>query len=183
MTGPSVGGYRKANTKWSPLLRQCEQRTRGAIRSSGRGIPGTRVALFSGPAESFGRKRAKFDQAAATNSSSSTSKRKRAIPLKTSATQGDVGGLDEGRDAVAYLKPHVLHRARGNNGGHLADAGLHDDLTQHLVRDDLLHGAGYFIANRLFHKVIHLLRRSIAQPGLYLHLLICNMAIGSQIEP
>src|SRR5260221_3663796 len=85
--------------------------------------------------------------------------------------------------AVAYLKPHVLHRACGNNGGHLADAGLHDDLTQHLVRDNLLHGAGYFIANRLFHKVIHLLRRSIAQPGLYLHLLICNMAIGSQIEP
>jgi hypothetical protein len=29
--------------------------------------------------------------------------------LKTSATQGDVGGFDEGRDAVAYLKPHVLH--------------------------------------------------------------------------
>jgi hypothetical protein len=56
-------------------------------------------------------------------------KRKRAIPLKTSATQGDVGGFDEGRDAVAYLKPHVLHRACGNNGGHLADAGLYDDLT------------------------------------------------------
>jgi hypothetical protein len=38
-----------------------------------------------------------------------TGKRKRAIPLKTSATQGDVRGFDEGRDAVAYLKPHVLH--------------------------------------------------------------------------
>jgi hypothetical protein len=36
-------------------------------------------------------------------------KRKRAIPLKTSATQGDVRGFDEGRDAVAYLKPHFLH--------------------------------------------------------------------------
>jgi adenosine/AMP kinase len=36
-------------------------------------------------------------------------KRKRAIPLKTSATQEDVRGFDEGRDAVAYLKPHVLH--------------------------------------------------------------------------
>src|SRR5260221_3819164 len=81
-----------------------------------------------------------------------TGKRKRAIALKSSATQGDVGGFDEGRDAVAYLKPHVLHRAGGNNGGHLADAGLHDDLTQHLVRDNLLHGAGYFVANRLFHK-------------------------------
>ena len=52
----------------------------------------------------------------------------------------------------AYLKPHVLHRACGNNGGHLADAGLHDDLTEHLVRDNLLHGAGHFVANRLFHK-------------------------------
>src|SRR5258708_3022516 len=93
MTGPSVGGYRKANTKWSPLLRQCEQRTRGAIRSSGRGIPGTRVALFSGPAQSFGRKRAKFDQAAATNSTSSTSQRNTPLPLKTSATQGPVLGL------------------------------------------------------------------------------------------
>src|SRR5258708_26019554 len=69
----------------------------------------------------------------------------RASPLKASATQGDVGGLDEGRDAVAYLKPHVLHRACGNNGGNLADAGLHDDLTQYLVRDNLLHGAGYFV--------------------------------------
>jgi len=48
-----VGVYRKANTKWSPLLPQCEQRTRGAIRSSGRGIPGTRVALFSGPVHSL----------------------------------------------------------------------------------------------------------------------------------
>ena len=38
-----------------------------------------------------------------------TGKRKRAIPLKTSATQGDVGGFDEGRDAVACLKPNVLH--------------------------------------------------------------------------
>src|SRR5260221_1461662 len=122
MTGPSVGGYRKANTKWSPLLRKCEQRPRGAIRSSGRVIPGTRVALFSGPAQSFGRKRAKFDQAAATNSSSSTSTRKRAIPLKTSATQGDVGGLDEGRDAVAYLKAPALHRARGTNSGALHDS-------------------------------------------------------------
>jgi len=36
-------------------------------------------------------------------------KRKSAIPLKTSATQGDVRGFDEGRDAVAYLKPHFLH--------------------------------------------------------------------------
>jgi SnoaL-like domain len=75
-----------------------------------------------------------------------TGKRKEGDPLN-SATQGDVGGFDEGRDAVAYLKPHVLHRACGNNGGHLADAGLHDDLTQHLVRDNLLHGAGYFVAN------------------------------------
>jgi len=80
-------------------------------------------------------------------------KRKRAIPLKTWETQGDVGCFDEGRDAVAYLKPHVLHRACGNNGGHLADAGLHDDLAQHFVRDNLLHGAGYFVANRLLHKV------------------------------
>src|SRR5258708_13621559 len=107
MTGPSVGGYRKANTKWSPLLRQCEQRTRGAIRSSGRGIPGTRVALFSGPAQPFGRKRAKFDQAAATNSTSSTSKRKRPIPLKTSAPQRDVVALDEHPDPVAYIKPQL----------------------------------------------------------------------------
>jgi hypothetical protein len=48
-----VGVYRKANTKWSPLLRQCEQRTRGAIRNLGRGIRGTRAALFSGPAQSL----------------------------------------------------------------------------------------------------------------------------------
>ena len=64
-----VGVYRKANTKWSPLLRQCEQRTRGAIRSLGRGIPGTRAALFSDPAHSLARKEAKFDQATAANSS------------------------------------------------------------------------------------------------------------------
>jgi hypothetical protein len=72
--------------------------------------------------------------------------------LKTSATQGDIGGFDKGRYAVAYLKPHVLHRACGNNGGDLADAGLHDNLTKHLVRDNLLHGARQFVANRLFHK-------------------------------
>ncbi len=59
------------------------------------------------------------------------SQKKEGDPLKTLAMQGDVGGFDEGRDAVAY-KPHVLHRACGNNGGHLANAGLHDDLTQHL---------------------------------------------------
>jgi hypothetical protein len=183
MTGLWVCVYRKANTKWSPLLHQCE------CELAWRFVAQVDVFLelvqrcFRVRFTHWRKKRAKFDRAAATNSSSSTSKRKRAVPLKTSATQGDVGGLDEGRDAVAYLKPHVLHRAGGNNGGYLADAGLHDDLTQHLVRDNLLHGAGYFVANRLFHKVIHLLRRSIAQPGLYLHLLICNMAIGSQIEP
>ena len=32
-------------------------------------------------------------------------KKKEGIPLKTWETQGDVGGFDEGRDAVAYLKP------------------------------------------------------------------------------
>jgi hypothetical protein len=53
MTWLWVGVYRKANTKWSPLLRQCEQRTRGAIRNLGRGVPGTRAALFSGLAHSF----------------------------------------------------------------------------------------------------------------------------------
>jgi hypothetical protein len=51
-----AGSYNKANTKWSLLLRQCEQRTRGAIRSLGRGIPGTRAALFSGPGLSFAKK-------------------------------------------------------------------------------------------------------------------------------
>jgi hypothetical protein len=40
-----VGVYRKANTKWSPLLRQCEQRTRGAVRSLGRSIRGTPATL------------------------------------------------------------------------------------------------------------------------------------------
>jgi len=69
-------------------------------------------------------------------------------------TNGDVGGLDQGRNLVACLKPHVLHRACGDDGGHVADGGLDDDLTQHLVRDYLLHGAGYFVANRLLHKVI-----------------------------
>src|SRR5258708_18851037 len=59
-------------------------------------------SLVFGSGSFIGRKKeAKFDQAAAANSSSSTSKRKRTIPLKTLATQGDVSGFDEGRDAVA----------------------------------------------------------------------------------
>ena len=97
-------------------------------------------------------------------------KERRAIHLKTSATQGDVGGFDEGRDAVAYLKPHVLHRACGDDGNHVADGGLDDDLTQHLVRDYLPHGAGYFVANRLFHKVIVLFHRGLRNSGLTCHL-------------
>ena len=72
--------------------------------------------------------------------------------LEKLATHGDVGGFDQGGDAIAYLQVHVLHRACGDDGGHVADAGLYDDLTQHLVRDYLLHGAGYFVANRLLHK-------------------------------
>src|SRR5260221_13510652 len=59
----------QANPKWSLLLCQCGQRTRGAIRNLGRGIPGTRAVLFSGPAHSLARKEAKFDQATAANSS------------------------------------------------------------------------------------------------------------------
>src|ERR1700759_5868090 len=77
----------------------------------------------------------------------------------TLAADRDVGGLDQGRDLVAYLKLHVVHRARGDDGGHIADGSLHDDLTQHLVRDNLLYRAGYFVANRLFHTntlLIHL---------------------------
>ena len=42
------------------------------------------------------------------------------------ATNGYVRGFDQGCDAIAYLKSHVLHRARGDDGGQLADGGLHD---------------------------------------------------------
>src|SRR5271157_3699441 len=69
-----------------------------------------------------------------------------AIPLIL-ATHGDIGCLDQGRDAVAYLKPHVVHGTRGDDCGNVADSGLHDDLAQHLVRDYLLYGARYFVAN------------------------------------
>jgi hypothetical protein len=72
----------------------------GCLVAPGRNIHGIRVALFSGQDQALTTKEAKFDQAAAANSSSSTSKRKRTIPLKTLATQGDVSGFDEGRDAV-----------------------------------------------------------------------------------
>src|SRR6267378_2239990 len=71
MMGLWVGVYRKANTKWSPLLRQCEQRTRGAIRSSGRGIPGTGVALFLGRDQALAKKEAEFDQGPLFNSRAS----------------------------------------------------------------------------------------------------------------
>ena len=54
---------------------------------------------------------------------------------------------------ITYLQPHIYHRASGDHGGHFADGGLHDDLTQYFVGDYLLHGSGYFVANRLFHKV------------------------------
>jgi hypothetical protein len=57
MTWVWVGVYRKANTKWSALLPQCEQRTRGAIRNFGRRIPGTRAGWFSGPAHSLGERK------------------------------------------------------------------------------------------------------------------------------
>jgi hypothetical protein len=57
-----------------------------------------------------------------------------------------------------------MHRARGDDGGHVADGGVHDDLTQYLVRDYLLYGAGYFAANRLFHKVIVLIGDRLRKP-------------------
>jgi molybdenum ABC transporter molybdate-binding protein len=88
-------------------------------------------------------------------------------------TDGDVGGLDQGRNLVACLKPHVLHRACGDDGGHVADGGLDDDLTQHLVRDYLLHGAGYFVANRLFHKLDKLGIKALLEPS------ICKIAVAN----
>jgi hypothetical protein len=87
----------------------------------------------------------------------------------TLVTHGDVGCLDQGCDAVSYLKPHLVHRARGDDCGHVADGGLHDDLTQYFVRDYLLDGARYFVANRLFHKVIVLFRHALRNRDLPLH--------------
>src|SRR5260221_4511091 len=53
MTEPSGGFCRRANPKWSTVLRQCGQQSRGTIHSLGRSIRGTRVALFSGSVHSF----------------------------------------------------------------------------------------------------------------------------------
>jgi hypothetical protein len=63
----------------------------------------------------------------------------------------DVGRFDQSRDAIAYFEFHVSYRTRRDDGGHLADGRLDDDFTEHLIRDDLFHRAGYFVTNRLFH--------------------------------
>jgi hypothetical protein len=87
------------------------------------------------------------------------------LPLPTDR---DVGRFDQGRDAIAYLEFHISYRACRDDGGHLADGGLDDDFTEHLIRDDLLHLAGYFVPNRLFHitsvRFCHWLRKSCPVP-------------------
>jgi hypothetical protein len=79
-------------------------------------------------------------------------------------------GIGAGKEDFTSLEKHALsqpdpvqHKKRSI--GHVADGGLDDDLTQHLVRDYLFHSVGYFVANRLFHKVIVLFSHGLRNSG------------------